>query len=317
MVEWFLGALGIVAALCIALCLLALYGVESWTRPARARPRDHPHRYGLPCEEVEFTSRDGVRLHGWLIDGSSAGRGDDAKRTVGKSAIIFCHGHGGDKSPDVVYAPWFHERGIPVLMFDFRNHGLSDGVLTSMGYYERYDLLGAIDYLASRGYTRVGLYGFSMGGATAMATAPLSPHVVCVVSDSGFAQLRPTLAHALRRRLLSERFANRFMSVIWRLAERRLRCDLDEAEPLRAVQQFGNRALFIILGTRDKYVETWQAHALHEKASGPKELWVVPKGEHAAIARQHPEEYRARVLGFFERHLALELSRKSAENAMV
>ena len=41
--------------------------------------------------------------------------------------MIFLHGHAGSMDPDVKYAPWFHERGISVLMFDFRGHGRSGG----------------------------------------------------------------------------------------------------------------------------------------------------------------------------------------------
>ncbi len=291
-------AVVILLALPLALVALAWYGMEQWTRPKRRAHGNHPSDFGLPCEEVTFGSRKAnVRLSGWLIAPALAQRG---RAGVG---VIFCHGHGGTRAPDLIYAPWFYERGIPVLMFDFRNHGLSDGTLTSMGYYERDDLLGAIDLMLTRGYTRIGLFGFSMGAATAIATTPLDEHVVCVVADSPFAQLEPTLARAMEQRGFPRWFANRFIAVIFRLACRRLQCNPCEADPINAVPHFDGRPLLVILGERDEYIEPWQGHWLFEQAREPKEFWLVPNMSHRDADRFRPEEYYDRVMGFFERWL--------------
>ena len=284
----------------IALWALAWHGVNQWTRPKRVGPRGHPRDYGLPYEDVEFQSRDGITLRGWLISPTS-----NVQRPISnlQSAVIFCHGHGGHKDPDLMYVPWFVERGIPVLLFDFRNHGQSDGNLTSMGFYERFDLLGAIDYLVSRGYTRIGLMGFSMGAAIAIATAPLSEYVECVVADSAFAELPPTLAMGMVDKGFPRWFANRFIHLIIALGVRRLRCDLGEAYPVRAVRHFSDRALLLILGGRDEYIEPWQGRWLYDEATGPKEFWFVPEAKHRLADRIEPELYREKVMGFFEQWL--------------
>jgi fermentation-respiration switch protein FrsA (DUF1100 family) len=282
----------------VALWALAWHGVNQWTRPKRIRPRRQPRDYGLPSEEVEFASRDGLTLRGWLITPPMAN--DQLAIT---HAVIFCHGHGGSKEPDLIYVPWFIECGIPVLLFDFRNHGQSEGNLTSMGFYERFDLLGAIDYLVSRGYTRIGLLGFSMGAAVAVATAPLSDYVECVVADSAFATLPPTLALGMVDKGFPRWFAERFIHLIIALGARRLRCDVSEAYPVRAVRHFGPTPLLLILGGRDEYIEAWQGCWLYEEATGPKEFWFVPDAKHRAVDQHEPELYRAKVIGFFARWL--------------
>ncbi|MEP7200872.1 MAG: alpha/beta hydrolase [Chloroflexota bacterium] len=318
-----------------ALGLLARHGVNQWTRPVRVRARQRPSAFGLSHEEVAFPSRDGVRLRGWLIEPPpltlpraelhSAREGDVTPSPVERPAprsgrgwrdgvgVIFCHGHGGDKSPDLRYAPWFAERGIATLLFDFRNHGDSDGDLTAMGFYERYDLLGAIDFMVSRGFTRIGLYGFSMGAATAIGAAPRSAHVVCVVADSPFAQLQPTLARAMTRRGFPRWFADHFIRVIMWWGARRLRCDPREADPVRAVSHFGQRPLLIILGARDEYIEPWQARRLCAEASGPTELWLVPDATHRDVEKLESGLYREKVMGFFERWLIGEADRRGNE----
>ncbi|MBI5876701.1 MAG: alpha/beta hydrolase [Chloroflexi bacterium] len=276
---------------------LAAMGVNGWMRPPRVRWPDTPARWGLRYADVEFPARDGVRLRGWFFDApTTAG---DAPRP----AVIVCHGHGGDKSPHINLAIWFREAGIPLLLFDFRNHGLSDGDLTSIGYYERYDVLGAVDWLAARGMTRIGLFGFSMGAATALAAAPFSQNIVCVVSDSAFAHVRPVVAGVVSRQMPVQPLARMLERLIWRLVQRRLRCRLEDADPLAMVRQFGERPLLLIHGTLDEYIDPAQAEALREAASGPTELWLVDGAAHTSIDHLRPKEYREWVMGFFVRHL--------------
>jgi fermentation-respiration switch protein FrsA (DUF1100 family) len=45
------------------------------------------------------------------------------------------------------------------------------------------------------------------------------------------------------------------------------------------------------------------ARSLFELASEPKELWIVPDAKHNQAANVAQEEYRRRILDFFERYL--------------
>jgi len=172
--------MSVAGGMLIALLLLAAGGLAAlaWSFSgrmiARRTPntRTSPADHGLPFEEVAFQARDGVPLRGWFIPAPQA-----------RGTVVFCHGHAGSMDPDVQYAPWFHQAGLNVLMFDFRGHGRSDGERVSMGALERQDLLGAMDYLAGRGIERAGVLGFSMGGVVAILTAPLDERIVAVASD--------------------------------------------------------------------------------------------------------------------------------------
>jgi dipeptidyl aminopeptidase/acylaminoacyl peptidase len=205
--------------------------------------------------------------------------------------------------PDVKYAPAFHERGYNVLMFDFRGHGRSEGQRVSMGSYERQDLLGAVDYLQSRGIDRVGVLGFSMGGAVAMATAPHSEAIRAVISDGGFACLSGTIAAGVRDQGLPSFLASLAGHLIVGLMGLRLGCSLSEADPIRWVDKIAPRALFIIQGALDPFVTVEEARQLYAAADQPKEIWIVPEAGHRQADRHHPEEYRHRVLAFFDQWL--------------
>jgi dipeptidyl aminopeptidase/acylaminoacyl peptidase len=283
----------LLAVVVLIIGAISLYGASQLIRRRVPDPSSDPAQYGLPYEEVAFSSRDGLTLRGWFIPAPEV-----------RGTVVFCHGHAGSMDPDVKYAPAFHERGYNVLMFDFRGHGRSEGQHVSMGYYERQDLLAAVDYLERRGIDRVGVLGFSMGGAVAMATAPHSEAIRAVVSDGGFARLSDTIAAGVREKGLPGFLASLVGYLIVWLMGLHLGCSPGEADPIRWVDKIAPRALFIIHGALDPFVAVEEARELYAAASEPKEIWIVPEAGHRQADRHHPEEYRHRVLAFFDQWLA-------------
>jgi fermentation-respiration switch protein FrsA (DUF1100 family) len=205
--------------------------------------------------------------------------------------------------PDIEYAPTFHDNGYNVLMFDFRGHGGSEGQRVSMGYHERLDLLGAVDYLRSRGIDRVGVLGFSMGGAVAISAAPQSEAIRAVVSDGAFARLGSAIVSGARERGLPGWVAAWVSPLMICLASLRLGAWLPKADPIRWVDKIAPRALLIVHGGLDPYVSLAEVQELYAKAGEPKELWVVPEAGHRMVDKQRPDEYRAKLLAFFDKWL--------------
>lgn len=282
-------------ALLLTGVLVALVWFASGRMIARRSPdvRTSPADHGLSFEEITFPARDGVSLRGWFIPAQQA-----------NGTVIFCHGHAGSMDPDVQYAPWFHQAAFNVLMFDFRGHGRSGGQRVSFGVFEQADLMGALDYLAQRNIERAGVLGFSMGGVVAILTAARDERIAAVVSDGGFARLAEAMvgwAHHLAGlpRLLARPLAQLVrVAAGWRLG-----ANLEEADPVRWIGHIAPRPVFLIHGDRDPYVSVEGIEALYAAAGEPKELWRVSEAAHRKVDRHRPEEYRQRVVSFFERHL--------------
>jgi len=144
------------------------FSCSSWPSPSLAMTRRHapderrsPAEYGLDFAEVTFRRRrpDPARL----VDPVPA-------RSGGHHAARAWRQHG----PDVQYVPALQEAGFSVLMFDFRAHGRSDGRLSTSGYLEQRDVLGAVAFLRAKGLIRLGLFGFSMGARVA-SSPPVLP----------------------------------------------------------------------------------------------------------------------------------------------
>ncbi|UCC65423.1 MAG: alpha/beta fold hydrolase [Anaerolineae bacterium] len=294
----FWGLVGLLALMGGVIGALALYGARVLTRRRVPDPPVSPLDYGLAYKEVAFPSRDGLTLRGWFIPAA-----------LPRGTVIFCHGHAGSMDPDLRYVPAFRDRGYNVLLFDFRAHGRSDGQIVSMGSQEQRDLLGAVDFLQARGIERVGVLGFSMGGRVAISTAPHSEAIAAVVSDGGPVTLLESIIAGSRERGLPGVLA---LPVAWLtlwLAGRLVGCNLSEADAVYWVSKLAPRALFLIHGGRDPYVSTAAVEALFAAAGEPKELWSVPEADHRKVDEQHPDEYLARVIGFFDRYLAATMER--------
>lgn len=274
----------------LILLAMAWRGATLLIHPPHRRATSTPADYHLPFENISFVTRDGLTLRGWFIPAEQP-----------RGTIVVCHGYAGECSPDLQYAPLFHRHHFNTLFFDFRGHGMSHGNYTSLVYFERTDLLAALDYLKTRGIARVALLGFSMGGAIALATAPLSPMVVGVVSDSGFSELWRVVAQNVRQRGVPSPMAWIIGRLVVAIACLRLRANLFAADPIRHIHRIAPHPILLMHAANDAEVPVFQAYQLFNAAREPKTLWIVPNALHRRIEEVAPAEYPQRLVEFFNR----------------
>lgn len=274
----------------IFLFVFAWRGATELIHPPHRRANTFPADYHLDFENVAFTTRDGLTLRGWFIPAVNP-----------RGTIVVCHGYTGECSPDLQYAPMFHQRNFNTLYFDFRGHGMSDGDYTSLVYFERFDVLAALDFLRTRGINRAGLFGLSMGGAIALATAPLSPMIVGVVSDCTFAELWRVVAHNGHKRGAPDWLSGVIGWLVVAIASLRLHANLFSADPIHRIGDISPRPILLMHAEKDDDAPVAHAHRLFAAAREPKELWIVPNATHRTIEEAAPDEYHARIINFFEK----------------
>lgn len=78
-----------------------------------------------------------------------------------RKAVVLLHGYGTTRTQMLARARFFHDQGFAALLYDARGHGESGEALVSFGLFETRDLLGALDWLRSRGFTEFGCVGAS------------------------------------------------------------------------------------------------------------------------------------------------------------
>jgi len=252
-----------------------------------------PSDAGLPQEDLWVTTRDGLRLSCWLVRQSRAARG----------TIIYLHGIGDCKIGGVPYAKFFFERGFNTFLYDSRRHGNSEGNYCTYGFYERYDLSTVIDYLQSRKEIQArafGVFGTSMGAAVALQAAAIDERIAAIVAEASFTDLRTIMVDYQKRliKLPWHFLRNAAMSRSQKIAKFKAR----EVSPLQAVMSVRKPILFIH-GTDDSHIRTAYSKALFENANEPKELLLVPKGDHTDLLNVGGGEYVKQITSFFERYL--------------
>jgi len=162
----------------LILILLSLWGFCSAIRPFKINSSLTPANFGVSFQSITFLTKDNVKIHGWFIPN---------KNTSAKT-IILTHGYPADKGNILPATIFLHEK-YNLLYFDFRYLGQSEGNYSTIGKNETLDLLGAIQFLKDRKIQKVGVWGFSLGAAVALMTAPSAPEIKAIVSDSSYARL--------------------------------------------------------------------------------------------------------------------------------
>lgn len=269
--------------------LIAVLATRAGTRPMDLRLTSSPADYALAFEDVAFDSTDGVALSGWYMEGNH------------EVAIAVGHGLFRSRREVLDRAAFFRKLGFDTLVFDFRRHGESSGERCTLGYKERLDFEGAVDYLQSRApHARVLLYGVSMGAAAAILAARETPAVAAVIADSPFYSIEHTVVHHAKLIFGLPRFP--FASVLLFFLELRGGFDPKDFELAPAVRDLGERPILIVAGARDQRMPVAFQKQLYEASSSPaSEFWVVEGAGHGAAYRTATEDYQAKMLSFLER----------------
>ena len=146
-------------------------------RPPRMAIPLAPADFDLRVEDVRISAFDGVTLAGWLVPRPDA------------PAVVLLHGYPAEKADLLPMAAALAPR-FAILLLDLRYFGESGGRATTLGFRERNDLQRAVAWLHARGYSRVGVFGFSLGGAVALLAAADDPRIRAVAAYAPFADLR-------------------------------------------------------------------------------------------------------------------------------
>ena len=186
---------------------------------------------------------------------------------AGRRLVIFAHGYAENRErnkPALPLAKALYERGISSLLFDFRNSGLSDASVTSVGHFETYDLLAALKWGVRNGYTAFAFVGFSMGASTAIVAAAHSKRVKAVVADSPFSDLKPYLKENMRLWTKLPNFP--FTPLILKMISPLTGIDPDKVRPIRKIVELKHTPILLIHNAGDPFISADHSRRLYTGA---------------------------------------------------
>jgi dipeptidyl aminopeptidase/acylaminoacyl peptidase len=252
--------------------------------------------YEMPdYETVQVPSRSaGIMLAGYYVPGDPAA-----------PAVIVVHGLAGCTCEPNILVPagMLHNNGFNVLLIDLHNHGQSTitNGHAAFGSTEYLDVLGAWDWLiAEKGFApeRIGLFGASMGAATALIALAQEPQVAAAFVDAPFYTVEELLADNLALKGYPRWLAPGAL----RLGRFISGDNLYAHTPAEGFWQDNGRPLYVVHGTADQRIARYHQQeyaALAEESGANATLWVVEGAGHVQSAFLVSAEYEQRLTVFF------------------
>ncbi|WP_442603832.1 alpha/beta hydrolase [Paenibacillus sp. KN14-4R] len=287
---------GAILLVFIACVIPAVWVGLKLTHPVRKRVTSSPSEYGLTFNDITFSSRSGdVLLSGWHMP---------ANEKPKDVTLIFAHGYSGNRLeeglPILSLAKSLIQNGYDVLMFDFRNSGRSGGKMTTVGYMEKQDLLGAIDWVNHQSpHKRIVLIGYSMGAMTSLLAAAEDTRVSGVIADSPFSQLKRYLAKNLSYWSGLPHFP--FTWLIMAILPLITGIKEKHVDGFIAVNGIYPRPILFIHSDADEAIPSTESEQLWEVHPDIFEFWRTQKAPHVGTYRLQPQEYLERVLKFLHK----------------
>ncbi len=214
--------------------------------------------------------------------------------------LIAVHGYTSRPRAMARQAIHFYKNGYNCLMPCQRAHRNQEDKFTSMGYYEKYDVISWINYIISRDpEAEIVLLGISMGSATVMLTTgeKLPENVKCCIADCGYTDCKELFKGAIKREAGLPPFP--FLGAADAFAKLFLGWSFSDSAPISAVAHSVTPTLFIH-GENDKVVPFWMMEALYEKCSAPKKKLALPDTGHDEACANFPDEYWVAVDSLLE-----------------
>ena len=242
---------------------------------------------------VSVQAADGLELNALLIAPKREPSGAGAHRYA-----ISVHGYKSVPASMTRLVAYYLEAGWNVLAIEQRAHGESPARYTSMGYFEKDDLIRWINYIEEiDGEAQIILHGVSMGAATVMLATgeELPPQVRAAVADCGYSTLTGEYAAQLKALFKLPPFP--LLPLASLACKMRAGFFFSAVDCTAAVARSKTPTLFIH-GEEDDFVPFSMLDELYEAASCKKEKLAVPGAAHAESEETESALYWSAVDGF-------------------
>jgi fermentation-respiration switch protein FrsA (DUF1100 family) len=275
----------VVLVMAMNITLAWLY-ISALTQPGCHEPQ--PLVNMAEPQEHWIRTEDGLDLRVWYYPSTNG------------AAILALGGVGGSLGDTLPPVMGLLEAGYGVLQVDGRACAKPPARVT-LGADEVYAAKAGLEFLLERSEVdpeRIGAFGFSMGGVTAIRVAATHPGVRALIAEGGYDNLgdhivKPGAAHSFFRKI----FLYSVTGAYW------VQTGINpwEVSPVDDIEDISPRPVFLIYGEHE--LERGGGQQQFDAAKQPKELWIVPEGDHGSNHLAAPNEYERRVLEFFNQVL--------------
>jgi len=194
--------------------------------------------------------------------------------------------------------------GFTVLAVDMRTHGESSGSVTTLGYKESDDVVDMVNLLREKGFRKIAVYGFSMGGAISIMTASKTS-VDAVILDSPYVDVKASGRRWINRvRGPMGALLRISYPLIMKFTASKTRVNPDDLVMYKYAEKV-KAPVLLIAPTKDDLISLEEYKALYEalkKSSLSVEAWFVDT-RHVGAWKDYSVEYKTRLIDFLSKYM--------------
>lgn len=266
---------------------------DSFRDTFKERSKEYSDWFKANSEDVFLLTSDGVKVHAALCKFEKRSR----------KYVIMCHAYRGNAYNLGFQAYNFRKMGYNVLAVDGRASGKTEGKYIGMGYLEKSDLKGYINFILARdSHAEIALYGISMGASEVLMSSAddLPQNVRAVISDSGFTNVKSAFRYQIHE--LWHIPAEPLLTLGSLYAKFFLKIDFKNADAVNAVKKSKLPTLFIH-GTKDCCVPFEMFDELYRNCAAEKEYLAVEGADHMQCDVVSPEKYYGAIDKFLNKYM--------------
>jgi hypothetical protein len=242
-----------------------------------------PALYDTPFEELELDSEYGYKLYGRYY------------RQGGSKYVLLLHGHNSNSSGVVRFMKVFYDRGYNIIIPDHRYSGRSGGKCITYGLKEHRDVLKFIEYIRENdSAAEIGVFGESMGAATALMTAGADAGLKFCVEYCGYAAMEKAIRREVERMASFARIFLPLVKVFMRIFGG---FKMEDVQPAEAAKNIKCPVL-IMHSEMDERITFPQHKTIAENLTVPHKIITFPRNYHGRSLTYDKDKFEGSINEF-------------------
>lgn len=245
------------------------------------------------AKEFYFKTNDRFKLSGMFIE-----------RKNPTATLLLCHGYQCCKELMTGYIHLFPTYNA--LIFDFRAHGQSEGIITTAGCHEYKDVLAAVNWFKKNkpqlSKIPLVILGVSMGGAAALKATEFDQSLGDgFIIDSSFSSMNSILYNTFAYKSGLPTFP--FLYIMKKMLNYFGKCDINTMKPVDSITKI-KKPLLLIHSCVDSLVPVQESLLMYAQvAKTGAKLWIGPKCKHGWLHKKHPKPYKKKINKFIKKYV--------------